>query len=78
MHWTQRIAIYSVLFLFFTTFTRSQSPAPENAETAADRVYQAHDWKASEAAYAALTKSTPRQRALLVSARHGAKSARQI
>ena len=59
MHWTPRAAIRSFLFLFLTTFACAQTPAPDNAEAAADRVYQAHDWNASEAAYSSLTQKAP-------------------
>ena len=42
----------------------SHSPAPkalvpDDTEAAADKVHQAHDWKASEAAYSSLTQKAP-------------------
>lgn len=59
MHWTPRTAIRCFLLLFFTTFACAQTPAPGDAEAAADKVYQAHDWSASEAAYSSLTQKAP-------------------
>jgi len=59
MHWTPRNAILCSLFLFFVTLSPAQTPVSDNTESAADKVYQAHDWKASEAAYSSLTQKAP-------------------
>ena len=59
MHWTPRAAARSVLLLICVTLASAQTPIPSEVETAADKAYQAHDWKASEAAYSSLTKTTP-------------------
>jgi len=59
MHWTPRNAARCSLFLYFVTFACAQTPVPGDTEAAADKVYQAHDWKASEAAYSSLTQKSP-------------------
>jgi tetratricopeptide (TPR) repeat protein len=58
MHSIPRAARCSFLLLF-AIITAAQTPAPDNAESAADKAYQSHDWKASESAYSALTKTSP-------------------
>jgi tetratricopeptide (TPR) repeat protein len=47
------------MFLMFATLSRAQTPVASDAESAADKVYQAHDWKASETAYSSLTQKAP-------------------
>lgn len=59
MQWTSRIATRCLLFLIFAALCSAQTPVPSDAEAAADKAFQAHDWKASEAAYSSLTKATP-------------------
>jgi tetratricopeptide (TPR) repeat protein len=59
MHWTPRTATRCLLFLIFAAVSYAQTPISNDAETAADKAYQAHDWKASEAAYSSLTQKTP-------------------
>ena len=59
MHWTSRLAARCLLFLMLATLSRAQTPATNDAESAADKLYQSHDWKASEAAYSTLTQKTP-------------------
>jgi len=59
MHWTPRNATRCLLFLMFATLSSAQIPVPDDPETAADKVYQAHDWKSSEAAYSSLTQKAP-------------------
>jgi len=59
MHWTPRNATLCSLLLFFVTFACAQTPVPDNTEASADTAYQAHDWNASEAAYASLTQRAP-------------------
>ena len=57
MHWTPR-AIRFLFLLFFATLSAAQTPPPDD-ESTADKAYQTHDWKASEAAYASLTQKAP-------------------
>jgi tetratricopeptide (TPR) repeat protein len=57
MHWTPRATRFLFL-LVFATLSAAQTPPPDD-ESIADKVYQAHDWKASEAAYASLTQKAP-------------------
>ena len=57
MHWTPR-AICFLFLLFFATLSAAQ-PLPPDDESIADKAYQAHDWNASEAAYASLTQKAP-------------------
>jgi tetratricopeptide (TPR) repeat protein len=59
MHWTPRTAARYFLLLFCVTLTFAQTPVPADREAAADKVYQAHDWQASEVAYSSLTKAAP-------------------
>jgi len=62
MHWTPRTAAPFFLLLFCATcssFAQTPVAVPADAEAVADKVYQAHDWKASEAAYSSLTKAAP-------------------
>src|ERR1700739_35981 len=59
MLWTPRNAIRCSLFLIFVTVARAQTPVADNSEAAVDKAYQAHDWNASEAAYASLTQKAP-------------------
>ena len=59
MHLTPRNATRYFLLLFFVTLTPAQTPVPDDTEAAADKVYQAHDWKASEATYSSLTQKAP-------------------
>jgi len=54
MHWTPR-AICFLFLLFFATLSAAQTLPPDD-ESIADKAYQAHDWNASEAAYASLTQ----------------------
>jgi tetratricopeptide (TPR) repeat protein len=58
MLWTPR-AIRCLFLLVFATLSTAQSPIPAETEVAADKAYQAHDWNASESAYASLTRSAP-------------------
>ena len=57
MLWTPR-AIRFLFLLLFATLSAAQTP-PSDDEAVADKAYQAHDWKASEAAYSSLTKASP-------------------
>lgn len=57
MHWTPR-AICFLFLLFFATLSAAQTLPPDD-ESIADKAYQAHDWNASEAAYASLTQKAP-------------------
>jgi len=57
MHWTPR-AICFLFLLFFATLSAAQT-LPSDDESIADKAYQAHDWNASEAAYASLTQKAP-------------------
>jgi tetratricopeptide (TPR) repeat protein len=59
MHWTPRTAAHCFVFLIFAAVSPAQTPIPGEAETAADKAYQAHDWKASEGAYSSLSQKTP-------------------
>jgi len=54
MHWTPS-AICFLFLLFFATLSAAQTLPPDD-ESIADKAYQAHDWNASEAAYASLTQ----------------------
>ena len=58
MLWTPR-AIPCLLLLFLATISAAQTPIPAEAESAADKAYQAHDWKTSEAAYSSLAQTAP-------------------
>ena len=57
MHWTPS-AICFLFLLFFATLSAAQTLPPDD-ESIADKAYQAHDWNASEAAYASLTQKAP-------------------
>ncbi len=59
MHWTPRFATCILLFLICVAPSSPQTSVPNDADTAADKVYQAHDWKASEIAYSSLAKTAP-------------------
>jgi tetratricopeptide (TPR) repeat protein len=58
MLWTPR-AIPFFLLLFLATISAAQTPIPAETEAAADKAYQVHDWKTSEAAYSSLTQTAP-------------------